>query len=200
MSILLYPHGGSGNHGCEAIVRTTSNILNKAVNEDSILLASYNKKQDIYYGIDTIDEYIEFSQPSTYSISNIIGKFHNDIFKKFSIRNKIATKNIIKKINKLTLCISIGGDIYSYKGVIPYNTLAINKIARQKARCLILWGCSIGRECLNDYIIDDLKSYDLIIVRESMTYDNLIQINPNTKLYPDPAFILECFQKIIPLE
>ena len=27
MKVFLYPHGGSGNHGCEAIVRSTAMIL-----------------------------------------------------------------------------------------------------------------------------------------------------------------------------
>lgn len=26
MKLVLYPHGGSGNHGCEAIVRSTCKI------------------------------------------------------------------------------------------------------------------------------------------------------------------------------
>ena len=27
MKLLLYPHGGSGNHGCEAIVRSTLKMI-----------------------------------------------------------------------------------------------------------------------------------------------------------------------------
>ena len=31
--IIMYPHGGSYNHGCEAIVRTTLDIMDKAIPE-----------------------------------------------------------------------------------------------------------------------------------------------------------------------
>ena len=31
MTLLLFPHGGGGNHGCEAIVRSTREILDKGL-------------------------------------------------------------------------------------------------------------------------------------------------------------------------
>ena len=43
--IILYPHGGSGNHGCEAIVRTTCNLLKGK----EIYLFSENPEEDKYY-------------------------------------------------------------------------------------------------------------------------------------------------------
>ena len=46
----LYSHGGSGNHGCEAIVRSTIKVLN----ENSVNVFSHNVDQDVKYGIDDI--------------------------------------------------------------------------------------------------------------------------------------------------
>ena len=37
MKTVLYMHGGSGNHGCEALVRTTAQIIKNAVNSDVVL-------------------------------------------------------------------------------------------------------------------------------------------------------------------
>ena len=48
MKIGLYAHGGSGNHGCEAIVRSTLKLLGG--NEYTIF--SERPDDDIYYGLD----------------------------------------------------------------------------------------------------------------------------------------------------
>ena len=45
--IFLYAHGGSGNHGCAAIVRSTARILEG----NELSLISYRPKEDIRYGI-----------------------------------------------------------------------------------------------------------------------------------------------------
>lgn len=43
--IYLYQHGGAGNHGCEAIVRSVSKILNKKMD-----LISFRPNDDEKYG------------------------------------------------------------------------------------------------------------------------------------------------------
>ena len=45
MKYLLYPHGGSGNHGCEAIVRST-----KAIFGGEFSLMTSRREEDIRYG------------------------------------------------------------------------------------------------------------------------------------------------------
>ena len=45
---------------------------------------------------------------------------------------------------------------------------------------------------------EDLKRYDLICARESITYEALKQINPNTILTVDPAFVLPAVKTEIP--
>ena len=44
--IYMYAHGGSGNHGCEAIVRSTCDMLNNPL-WDEILLISSKSEEDI---------------------------------------------------------------------------------------------------------------------------------------------------------
>ena len=46
----LYSHGGSGNHGCEAIVRGTQKIIDK----EDMMVYSLNKEEDKLYGLDKI--------------------------------------------------------------------------------------------------------------------------------------------------
>lgn len=48
--IYMYAHGGSGNHGCEAIVRSTCDMLNNPL-WDEILLISSKTEEDIKYGL-----------------------------------------------------------------------------------------------------------------------------------------------------
>ena len=50
-NIVLYSHGGSKNHGCEAIVRGTYKILK---NDSEITLLSNAKDEDLEYGINKI--------------------------------------------------------------------------------------------------------------------------------------------------
>ena len=49
MKLLLYPHGGSGNHGCEAIVRSTLKIM-----PADATLFSDNPDEDRRYGLEAI--------------------------------------------------------------------------------------------------------------------------------------------------
>ena len=48
--IYLYAHGGSGNHGCEAIVRATAQML---PGEDFCLISS-RPAEDRFYGLDSL--------------------------------------------------------------------------------------------------------------------------------------------------
>ena len=47
----LYYHGGSKNHVCEAIIRSTQKILRQ-----KLTLYSFDKTQDLEYGLDDIVE------------------------------------------------------------------------------------------------------------------------------------------------
>ena len=45
----IYNHGGSGNHGCEALVRTTAKLFGT---EQPIAVLSESPQQDMRYGLD----------------------------------------------------------------------------------------------------------------------------------------------------
>lgn len=49
-NIFLYAHGGSGNHGCEAIVRSTIKILK----DPAVTLISSCPAEDRKYGVDQL--------------------------------------------------------------------------------------------------------------------------------------------------
>lgn len=54
MTVVMYAHGGSKNHGCEAIVRSTASVL-KEIDKELILL-SYNIQEDKNYDLNQIVE------------------------------------------------------------------------------------------------------------------------------------------------
>ena len=71
MKFFLYGHNGSGNHGCEAIVRSTCKILNEN-NSSTFTLATNGKNEDIKYGLDEI--------VTLKNEKNVVSKFNlNDI-------------------------------------------------------------------------------------------------------------------------
>ena len=188
--VLLYMHGGSGNKGCEAIVRSTVNILNKK-EKNKFTLASWNVDEDKKAGIDSICK-----------IKNVSRKYSKkNIFYLFAAAWYRITKNVYpmylfrynrfqKRNYSNMLAFSIGGDNYCYEGSPEIIKLHHDKV-KKEAEKSYLWGCSIEESMLNNKVIEDLKRYDVIFARESITYESLKNAGlTNVKLYPDPAFTL----------
>lgn len=90
-----------------------------------------------------------------------------------------------------TISYSIGGDNYGYLSVANMLS-AYNKKFKEKGVKTTLIGCSINED-LFDYpeVIEDLKNYNLITARESITYNHLIENGINAHLIPDSAFTLK---------
>ena len=51
---VLYAHDGSGNHGCEALVRSTCAIL--GANKENVVLMSTRPEEDEKYGLSKFSE------------------------------------------------------------------------------------------------------------------------------------------------
>ena len=54
MRYILFAHGGSGNHGCEALVRSTVKIIKEKNPNAEIIVASHAIQEDKKYGIDFV--------------------------------------------------------------------------------------------------------------------------------------------------
>ncbi len=181
-------HGGSGNHGCEALVRTIMAILPQNA---EIKLFSKKPQEDYKYigkDIDVIE------------CGNLRGNFWNLLITKIRIKLlkqkyafvKTAYRSLINYADKNTVAISIGGDNYCYDGM-PEVLAILNKKLKRKGAKTVLLGCSIEPDLIrNKRIAKDLSRYDLITARESITYNALKEECIQTKiiLIPDSAFIL----------
>lgn len=91
------------------------------------------------------------------------------------------------------LNISIGGDNYCYENMLE-RLIMSNRMFHSGGAKTVLYGCSIEPEVLKSKeIIEDMKRYDVIVTRESITYEALkaAGVSQNVFLHPDPAFLLE---------
>ena len=184
MKNILFMHTGSANHGCEALVRTTAKVLGGPTNVE---LWSLTKAEDELYGSSkTVDRIVESEQLTRFSPAyfealirrRLLGQSNAnmDVFLRKTFKNKIAY--------------SIGGDNYCYEWSAK-QAIELDKRIRKYARATVLWGCSIDPEAITPEMIEDLKGFDLITARESITYELLKPINSNTILVSDTAFLLE---------
>lgn len=188
MKILLYAHGGSKNHGCEAIVRSTKLLLTMA---DHITLLSYNPEEDLYYKLDNlVDIYREINPVKKNNIDFICAYVEQKLFKNYHRMDALQHKEAIEKLDDdYDYALFIGGDNYCYSDVKNYAY--INHYVRKKVRKTVLWGCSVEPElCKDKTIKKDIEKYTFILARESLSYKALKEINSNTYLLPDPAFFL----------
>ncbi len=183
--IYMYAHGGSGNHGCEAIVRSTCNML-----DGEKILISERPEEDAYYEIGQFCQIKKDKIPySKKSVSFIKAYLSLKMKHDYIPLDQLNYKKTIDLIQNDDIALSIGGDNYCYADVDKYIMLHDMMIGR-KAKT-VLWGCSIEPALLNNpKISEDLKKYDLITARETITYHALKAVNANVELVTDPAFTL----------
>jgi polysaccharide pyruvyl transferase WcaK-like protein/coenzyme F420-reducing hydrogenase beta subunit len=164
---IFYYHGGSGNHGCEALVRTLININDFKRSETS--LYSYVPEDDYKYRINEIVKYIYPSNLDATEIDN-------------------------NKLSNNAIALSIGGDNYCGYDSGTNRLAKYNKKFNEIGIKTALIGCSIEPEILeHQEVLDDLNRFSLITARETITYEALLKkgIKRNTHLIPDSAFTLE---------
>lgn len=188
MNIAIYGNGGSGNHGCEAIVRGTVSVLGK---EHSYLIRSAAPEQDLCYGLDNLAQ-----------VQSAMNDPKKDLYFLLAYARLKLTGNYVSMDGRpyragirdlkgnADVALSVGGDNYCYGDSRIYAWL--NKQYHRQGIKTVLWGCSVEPEAVREKSVRrDLASYDLIVARESITFEALSKVNPNTVLSPDPAFFME---------
>ena len=186
---ILFPHGGSGNHGCEAIVRTTCSMLQ---HEKTVLFSS-RPNEDFQNGIDKVTEIAEPTKPiNKHSLSFAKAYMKQHLFHRMDAFDALNFSPVISRITPESVLISIGGDNYCY-GENEFIYM-VNRYAKKRKARTVFWGCSVEPDAISQQMEADLESYDLIVARESISYDALKKINKNTVLKPDPAFTMEAVE------
>ena len=195
MKTILYAHTGSGNHGCEALVRSTAKLLNTAT-----VLFSTGYDEDIQYGVADIAEvrHDAITPISRKSAAYVAAACQTKLTKRTTLFTKNARRNLLDQVQKGDLCLSIGGDNYCYAGTEILGDL--NSLLKKKGAKTVLWGCSIDPEVLTTEMVKDLRQYDLITVREPLTQAALAAagVTANVRSVADPAFLLDVQKTELP--
>lgn len=197
MKIMMFAHGGSLNRGCEAIVRSSANIIKERLQGVKVYLAS--GKPDTDRVIKNLDEIFDASPMGIkkYSKEWFISSVHAKVFKDESYALRKIEGRTIDRINAVDICLSIGGDNYCY-GEQP-ALYEIDRSVKREGKKLVLWGCSIGEEDMSEHKLNDLEKFDLILARETLTYRMLESKGlKNVKLCADPAFTMEKEELVLP--
>ncbi len=193
MKYLLFPHGGSANHGCEAIVRTTKALL---TGEETILYSHAPQEDRTYLGRDFVEIQAPQQTISRRSMDYAKAAFAYHAAGRKDAFDALSFAPVISQCGKDSVLLSIGGDNYCYGE--NEHIYTVNRHVRRKGTRTVLWGCSVEPDALSGKMAEDLRVYDLIVARESLTYEALVKINSRTVLWPDPAFALERQEAAIP--
>lgn len=196
-NIYLYAHGGSGNHGCEAIVRSTLDLLKDTPFEKKNLISS-RPNEDIKYGINELCEIEKDIMPySKNSIEFVRAYLQLKLKNNYIPLDKLDYKKTFDHIQSGDIALSIGGDNYCYADIEKY--IMLHEMLLERGAKTILWGCSVEPEVIKrKKVAEDLSKYSYIFARESISYEALKKVNENTFLIPDPAFTLECKVPVLP--
>ncbi len=186
----MFFHNGSKNRGCEAIVRSGLAMIKSKYPDAVVDVASKNPETDrIIPLIDNI-HFNKTGEIKKFSLPWLISAVRLKLFKDDSYALRVINDSIIRLIPDYDIFLSIGGDNYCY-GEQP-GIYEIDRSIKKAGKKLVLWGASIGEEDLSEAKIRDLKTFDLILARETLTYNTLKNhgLN-NVELCADGAFTMD---------
>lgn len=183
---VLYQHAGSGNHGCEALVRTVIDTIRSICPDARFTLVTSNITADRQYGLDTVPglELLALNKPIKKGNFNWFMLQLGKLLRSEKI--KLSASFYTQWMNWDATFIAIGGDNYCYnKGRGFYSV--DNAIKGRK----ILWGCSVEPEDLDEELVTHLQQFDVITAREPISLNALKQAGLTQTVYaPDTAFAL----------
>ena len=188
MKYFLFNHVGSFNHGCEAIVRGTVNIISNADVDAEFVLSSFAPETDS--SILEVEKRTFATRPLT-SFEKLVSAFHVKVkhSEEYALRKMYS--EMTEQAQDCDICLSIGGDTYCYGD--NHGIQVLTGELKKSGKKVVLWGASIGEEDLSEEKLMSLKDFDAIFTRESLTYELLKnkKANENIFLNPDPAFCME---------
>ena len=195
MKYIMYAHTGSANHGCEALVRSTTELLGVKPT-----LYSVGYEEDEKYGVSDI---VELKRditrwPKRMSPEYILSAIQIKLKNTTTLHTKFSREAFLSGVEPGDVCLSIGGDNYCYAGTEILGDL--NVLLQRKGAKTVLWGCSIDPEVITPSMVQDLKRYDLITVREPLTQAALKAAGVTTNFHKvaDPAFLLRTQETDVP--
>lgn len=195
-SILIIGTGSLLNYGCEAIVLGTREIIKHYLPEYELYIASDNL---------TYDKKILPSDVNVipYKRRFTLYRIWKGILRRFlHIGNGSIVHMDFNVGKRFDIILSCGGDNFCEAPngrlyTLLEDLMQVGYVAHRHKKKYVLWGASIGP--FNNHknyqrVINNLKSTDLICVRENLSYKYVIQeetLKNKTKLVADPAFCMK---------
>ena len=186
MNYVIYGNGSAGNHGCEAIHRGTMALLG---GEHNYIIQSPGVEDDRRYGLEELAQLWTAAGPVKRDLRFWAAYLKMKVTGDYTAMDGLAyVPGIRRAAKEAKIALSVGGDNYCYPGTEIYGWL--NREYHENGMKTVLWGCSVEPDRVPE-IAEDMARYDLIVARESISFEALSRVNPNTVLAPDPAFFME---------
>lgn len=194
-AFLLVGHDSFRNRGCEAIVRTTTQMLREQFPGCSIALGSADARRDALhpaaFGLTTLDNW-----GRRYSVE----WFGWQARKMLSIPIPaiyVVSRTMRRAFAGADAVLQVGGDNFGsdYGLSTGSGLIGCNEMAFSRDVPLVFWGATIGpfrTTELEELVLAHLRRAALITVRESITGSYLAShgITDNVVQVADPAFLL----------
>lgn len=190
---IMYAHGSAYNHGCEAIVRATVDLLD--LDKEKTVLFSNKIEGDLGYHLDDIITVKPIAETPVdpNSLKGISYRVRSRLYEnRVQMYSRFFAEDRFEYMYGFgDVAISIGGDNYCYKNALA-DLENRNYWLNRKGFKTMLWGASLTEEFMFPSVVDDLNRYSLISVREHMSYDLLKShgIKSEVVVGADPAFAL----------
>lgn len=190
----MYGSSNFINLGCEAIIRGATEII-AGIGDSGIGIATQmpNRDNSIIRSMAAKPEKLYRSRGSIDNIlSEILLRLH---LKKLSLCiPRYDARRIVKDYD---FSLGMGGDNYCYRGREYFYRM--NNGMRSNHSKNIFWGCSIEPLDIDDMMLRDLRGYDKIFARESLTLTALRNVGLiNVELCTDPAFAMKSAPLVLP--
>ena len=140
--LVMYLHGGSGNHGCEAIVSSTCHMIE----EIPKLLVTNSEAEDRKYSLAPLCDILQERKIREHFFAHVWyyawrAVFHDpESFMRYRFRQVLGRK-------RAPLYVSVGGDMYCYE-ISKREAIVANSTFNRAGAKTVLWGCSIEPELL----------------------------------------------------
>lgn len=197
--IILFGHTGSINRGSDAIVKSTADLFHEISDAVKVVLVTNRKSEDGMFGFEEYDKVIESANFEHKVISRCVSLFYAKVLGNQVKSSYIRFKCVEKEIDKNSIVLVVGGDVYCYGYNVPPQMAYIVDLCEKKGCPCCLWACSVeGDRIKMPKYKKHFEKYTLICAREEKTYNAFLSegyAKEKIKLMSDPAFGLKA-QKV----
>ena len=185
----FYPiHFDGGNRGCEAIARSTAQLVGLQPAEQ--IAYCRDVELDTRLGLARCLTLMP-ARLDSYLADRCLAALYKFFpsGRTFAWRKNYPYRSLLRLISPGDRVLFTGGDMLCYGN---NEIITLNDELHRRGVATILWGCSMGPENLTPEKRRTLDHFSLIYARESLTCEFFLSLGlSNIVLLPDPAFVLQ---------